>query len=377
MSARRLWLVPPVLALALGGCGGDSSEPPAPTTPVLLARVELRDVVERIEATGELLAKNRAEIAAEVAGQVTEVVADEGAAVEAGGVVVRIDPERRELELADTRARVAEARAAVQEARRELDRSRALARRDVASQQQLEQRQTAVKTAHSRLLAAEARLGQAERAIRDASVAAPFAGLIARRFVSRGEYVQRGQRLFELVSLDPIEVEFHVAEVDSGRVRERLPVEVRVAPYPGERFRATVSVVSPTIDPRTRTLRAKALLPNPEGRLRPGLFARVDLGISVREDVPMVPEEVVLQRADGAVAFRVVEGDRVERRVIRIGLIRDGWVEVVSNLDPGDIVVQRGHSDLIDGSRIAARNADGTPFVSAAPGNAGDGAEHP
>ena len=90
-----------------------------------------------------------------------------------------------------------------------------------------------------------------------------------------------------------------MAEVDSSRVQPGQTVDVRVAPFPDEVFQATVTLVSPTIDPATRTLRVKATLANAEGRLRPGLFARADLGVSTRDDVLMIPEEAVLQRADG------------------------------------------------------------------------------
>jgi membrane fusion protein (multidrug efflux system) len=363
-------------AAVSAGCGADTEAPAPPSSPVLMTSVVPRDVVEQIEASGELLAKNRAEIAAQVAGQITEIVVEEGDAVEADAVVIEIDPERRNLDVANARAGAAEAEVAVTEKRRELERSKTLHGRQVASQQQLEQRQTELAMARSRLLAAQAQLGGAERALRDASVTAPFAGMIARRSVSRGEYVQPGQPLFELVSLDPIEVEFHVTERDSSRVRVGLPVDLRVAPYPDETFRATVTIVSPTIDTRTRTLRAKALLANPDRRLRPGLFARIDLGVDRRTNVPMVPEEAILQRADGAVVFRVLRGDRVERRVIELGVIRDGWIEVRSGLAAGDVVVQRGHADLIDGSVVAARNSDGTPVVSSAPADEPESA-HP
>lgn len=362
----RLWIGVGAAVLAgLAGCGAETDAPHEPMTPVLLTEVAARDLAERIQATGQLLAKDHAEIAAQVVGQVTEIVADEGTAVAAGDVVISIDPERRQLDVDDARARVAEAEATVAKERRELVRSRELHGRAVASKQEYELKQTHVKTAESRLLGALAQLGVAERALRDAEVKAPFDGLIARRHVSRGEYVQPGQALFELVSLDPIEAEFHVTEVDASRVRVGLPVDVVLAPYPDEVFRATVSVVSPTIDPRTRTLRVKALLPNPEGRLYPGLFARIDLGVDRRRGVAMVPEEAVLRRAEGAVVFRVVAGNRVERLVVATGLIRDGWIEVARPLAVGDIVIQRGHQDLIDGSVVIARNADGSPVVSA------------
>ncbi len=74
----------------------------------------------------------------------------------------------------------------------------------------------------------------------------------------------------------------------------------------------------------------------------------------------MVPEEAVLQRADGSVVFRVLEGNRVERRIVRTGSIREGWIEIREGLDPGDAVVSRGHADLIDGSVIVPRHPDGS-----------------
>lgn len=211
-------------------------------------------------------------------------------------------------------------------------------------------------------------MGVAERALADASVRAPFSGLVAQRFVSVGEFVQPGTKLFELVSLDPIEVEFHLPEADSSRVRKGIPIEVTVAPYPDEVFEAIAHMVSPTIDPRTRTLRVKALIDNSDGRLRPGLFARANLGIAYRIGVITVPEEAVLQRLGGPVIFRVLDGNRVERIAVEIGVIRDGWVEIREGLGPRDRVVSRGHSDLIDGSPIIARNRDGTlPVASGAP----------
>jgi membrane fusion protein (multidrug efflux system) len=190
-------------------------------------------------------------------------------------------------------------------------------------------------------------------------VTAPFAGLIARRHVSRGEYVEVGAKLFDLVSLDPIEVAFRVAERDSGRVALGQRVEVRVAPFPEEVFHAEVSIVSPTIDPLTRTLRVKAKLDNSDGRLRPGLFAKVDLGVATRENVLIVPEEAVLLRVGGPVVFRLNDESRVERRAVEVGINRDGFVELVAGVSPGDRIVLRGQSRLADGELVAPRTREG------------------
>jgi membrane fusion protein (multidrug efflux system) len=220
--------------------------------------------------------------------------------------------------------------------------------------------------------AARAQLGVAKRALADASVAAPFAGLLARRYVNVGEFVQPGAPLFDLVSLDPIDVVFHLAELDSSRVAIGQKVAVEVAPHPGRVFEATVAVISPTIDPATRTLRVKATLPNPDGLLRPGLFAHADLGVTLRRGVALVPAEAVLQRSGGPVVFVVGPGDRVQRREVRLGVFHREGVEVESGLAPGEAVVVRGHSGLIDGAHVRVAESSGqtapTPAAPPAPG---------
>jgi membrane fusion protein (multidrug efflux system) len=339
--------------------------------------VELREVEHRIEASGQLLARNEAQIAAEVPGRITELLLREGDRAEAGAVVLEIDPERRKLEVEDARARLLEAEAALFDEQREAKRIRELHSRQVASQAQLDGVETQIKLARARLAAARSHLGIAERALSDASVTAPFEGLIATRSVSAGEFVNVGQGLFELVALDPLEVEFSVAEKESSRVALGSEVDVRVAPFPDESFRAVVTLVSPTIDARTRTLGLRAVLPNPDGRLRPGLFAHVDLGVDRRSGVPMIPEEAVLYRADAELVFLLTAGNRVERRSIVTGLHQGGAVEVVQGLAGGELVVTRGHQELIDGELVAPRNPDGSPATPRLAGgsSAGEAAE--
>ncbi len=365
MSKRAFAHLGALIALGLlAACGGEQAVEESPAKAVVLAPVSVRDVEERVAATGQLLAKQRADVAAQVGGEITKILVDEGERVAEDTVVIEIDPERRQLDLDRARARAAEARSAVTEAKRQHRRVHELAEKDIASKAQQDQAQTTLQGARSRLQAAQADLGVAERAMADSRVTTRFAGVIGRRFVSRGEFVQPGQKLFELVSLDPVEVEFSLPEGDASRLALGLPLAVTVAPYPDEVFHATVSMISPVVDERTRTLRVKALLPNPDRRLRPGLFARADLGIATREDVILVPEEAVLQRADGAVVFRAKDGaTRVERRVVNLVRIKEGQAELEGGFAPGDRVVVRGHAALIDGERVTARNPDGTPVV--------------
>ena len=357
-----------ICGLILQACGQEDSATVAEVLrpPVMVVTSELRDVADRLRATGQLMAKADATIAAQVKGQVTEIRIKEGEAVEAGTVLLVIDPERRELEVANAQAQLAEAQAELAVAKRNYQRTKRLSKDNVASEARLDEDRTRESLARSAANGAEARLGLARRALEDSTVSAPFSGLIARRHVSVGEYLSIGAALFDLVALDPIEVEFNLAEVDSSKVALGHPVEISIAPYPDETFAATVSMISPTIDPRTRTLRVKAELPNPDGRIRPGLFAHTDLGVSERLGVIVVPDDAVVQRADGAVVFRLDDSGRAERRLVETGVQLDGWVEVSSGLSPGDVVVVRGQTRIDDGVAVSVRQADGQP-VEASP----------
>jgi membrane fusion protein (multidrug efflux system) len=351
----------PLLALTVAGCERGEARPVVAAPPVAVAAVKAHLVADRILVTGELLAVNEASVAAEVDGRVTSILVEEGAAVEKGAAVFEIDRERRRLERANASAGLEEAIARFEQQKRDTERIRRLSESKSTSAARLDSAEAELRLARSRLAAAKAGLGLAERALRKASVTAPFSGIVARRHVSEGEFITPGRELFDLVSLDPIEVEFRVPERDSGRIEMGQALDVRVAPFPDETFHATVNMVSPRIDPRTRTLRIKALIENCDSRLRPGLFARADLGLAERADVPMIPESAILQRADGSVAFRLAGDDRVERVVVTTGVFRDGNAEILAGLRVGDRVVVRGHARLVDGAAVDVRTPAGEP----------------
>ncbi len=352
-----------VVGVLAAACGGEQAAPTSQGAPVVVAPAIVGDMEERIEGTGELVAPDRALIAAEVDGRITEIRVDEGMHVAAGEVLLAIDPEKRRLDSDSANAQLRDAEASLLVAQREFERAQALHEQGIASDSLLDQRGTELSRAQARRDSALAMNGVSSKLLRDASVRAPFAGLIARREVSRGEFVRTGQALFELVALDPIEVEFSVAERDSARVAKGQPVTVTVEPYPNERFVGAVSAVSPTIDPRTRTLRVKARVPNADNRLRPGLFARADLGIAKRSGAVFVPVEAVLQRADGEVLFIVGADERVKRIVVKTGAERDGRIEITEGLAGDADVVVRGHTALVDGVLVARKDEDIAPAI--------------
>src|SRR5262249_57967924 len=129
---------------------------------------------------------------------------------------------------------------------------------------------------------------------------------------------------------------FALTELDTERVRTGQSIDVSVGAFPDRVFKGVVTFISPTVDPATRTLRIKAEIDNSEGHLRPGLFARVSLGVSPRSGVVMVPEEAPIQRSDGAVLFKIDAQSRVKRIAVTTGAHDAGRVEVRGDVRPGD-----------------------------------------
>jgi membrane fusion protein (multidrug efflux system) len=361
MMGRNEWMSATLgSALLIGltlsvGCSDEVENVTALLPAVSASQIESVDFDEEIHASGELEARFHTMIAAEIEGRVTELAIDEGGSVVKGQTVIEIDPQRRKLDLGAATARRAQARANYRKEKSQTERVRKLRSEKIASLQKIEEAETALLLAQAELEAEEAAVGVAQRALDDASVSAPFDGLVARRLVDLGEFVQPGTVLFELVSLNPMEAVFSLTELDTERVRLDQPIQVQVGAFKDRTFHGKVTFVAPTIDPETRTLRIKAEIDNSDGALRPGLFARVSLGVSRREKVLMVPEEAVIQRASSAYVFRVLEDDRVERVAIETGAQDQGRVEIRGPIEAGDWIVTRGHGGLSDGMVVAVR----------------------
>jgi len=365
-------LLPLALSMAtVSGCAEEETAVEELLPSVSVYALQPRTLSEDIRASGDLEAQFHTEIAAEVDGRVTELALDEGAFVEAGTIVIEIDPERRKLDLAAAEAKLAQARANLRKERSQTARIRELRSESVSSIQQLEEAETMLALAKSSVSAEEAAVGVARRAVGDSSVAAPFAGMIARRSVELGEFVQKGTTLYELVSLNPLEAIFSLTELDTERVRVGQNIEISVGAFPDRVFSGVVSFVSPTVDPSTRTLRIKAQVDNSHGLLRPGLFARISLGVAERQNVLMVPAESVIQRVGGASVYRVLamEGNdaRVERVPVETAASDGAFVEVRGALRAGDQIVRRGHGGLSDGMVVVVRASQQAPVATAGP----------
>jgi membrane fusion protein (multidrug efflux system) len=190
-----------------------------------------------------------------------------------------------------------------------------------------------------------------EARVSKASIAAPFAGTIGLRQVSIGDYVKEGQDIVNLESIDPLKVDFRVPELALSQVRHGQTLQVTLDAIPDRAYDGHVYAINPLIDAGGRAVVIRAQVGNRDGKLRPGMFARVRLFTSEARDSALVPEESLFPVGDDKYVYKVVDGKAIRQRV-EIGQRRDGKVEIVAGLVPSDVVVTEGHLKIRDGSAV-------------------------
>jgi membrane fusion protein (multidrug efflux system) len=245
---------------------------------------------------------------------------------------------------------VREAEAMLGLARHVHRRTRELASREAVSQAQQDR-------VAAELAVAEAKLDVARVALERTRVRAPFDGVVGSRLVAPGDRVTSKDAIVQIDAVDRLQVSFGISEFGILFAREGAPVEIRVAPYPDAVFPGQVFYVSPALDPATRRVVVKAWVGNADRRLRPGLFANVDLEIARRDGALVVPESAVVFDREGTYVWKV-DAEQVAQRVpVQVGLRKGGRVEVKLGLQPGDAVVTTGTHKVVAGKKVAL--ADG------------------
>ena len=243
-------------------------------------------------------------------------------------------------------ARLREAEANLRLARHMFERTKELATREAVSQAQQDR-------VAADLAVAEARVDLARVELERTRIRAPFDGVVGMRQKAPGDRIASKDPLVQIDAIERLQVTFAMSEKGILVARDGAPVEIHVSPYPGEVFPGEVFFVSPALDPATRRVIVKAWVPNRDGRLRPGLFANVDLEVGRRDDALVVPESAVVFDQEGTYVWRV-DGERVASRVpVELGLRKQGVVEVKLGLQPGDTVVSAGTHKVVAGKKVA------------------------
>jgi membrane fusion protein (multidrug efflux system) len=342
-----------LIALAAAGCNSDALEAMEgmPPSVVEIARVESRLFSERVQVVGQFAAAESVIVRPEVAGIVESIEFQEGQRVLEGNVLFVLRSEEQ-------RAALREAEANRVLAADVFARTEKLSKVKVSAVSELTQ-------ARAGVAAAEAVVDLARVNLARTRVLAPFDGALGARSVSPGDWVDVGADLVQIDAVDRLQLQFSLPENAIALAEPGLEVTARVAAYPDEGFKGSVYFISLALDQDSRRLALKAWVPNTEGRLRPGMFARVELEVERTEQAVVIPESAIANDATGAYVWRVNSESIAERAAVELGTRRDGQVVIVSGLASGDTIVKSGTHKVYEGGGV--QSPDAVPAVSGTP----------
>ncbi len=309
-----------------------------PASPVETAVAKSEELSDDISAIGSLLSDESVDIAAETNGRIVEILFADGAEIEEGAVLFRLDQKLVLAQVADAKARLDLAKSVV-------ERNSTLIKSKNIAQSIFDQSNTELTLAESALALAEVQLGKL-------TIRAPFSGRVGFRSVSVGAYVQAGASLVHVEKIDKLKAAFSVPELFFQQLQPGQRVNVTADAVANENFEATISAISPLVDINGRALQVRAELDNTANRLRPGMLIRIAVRGPQRNAVT-VPEAAIVPRSNGVAVFTVTDAKAKEVKVT-MGKRTDGVVEILDGIKVGDEVIVAGNARLADGATVVA-----------------------
>jgi len=307
--------------------------------------VTQKPMQDRIIASGTVAADADIELRCEAAGRITEIAFKEGSVVKKGQVLLKLND-------ADLQAQLAKAQSSLSLAQERSARQKTLLDDQMVSRDVYD-------AATRDLSSAQADLQLVSAQITKTEVRAPFDGTIGLRSVDVGGYVSVGAKIANLVALRPLRIEFSVPERLAGIVAPGDSIAFRVEGS-ARSYLATVSAVEPKIDESTRTVRVRAVCKDPDKKVVPGAFAKVEMSLGKKSRALMVPSEALIGGISGYSVF-VVKNGTAETRAVTTGIRDERNVEILDGLAEGDSVMTTGLLSVRPGAQVEARSGDESP----------------
>lgn len=330
-----------------GGPGGGSGPGGGRGQAVSEAVIGSRSFTDEIRVLGVARGRRSVNITSSTSELITRVLFTDGQRVSAGTPLV-------ELQAREEDAGIIEARAELAQAQRQFERYKTLADRGIAPRVTAEDAETALATAQAALTAAQARRG-------DRLIRAPFAGVLGLSSVTAGTLVNPGGVITTLDDIDVVRVDFPVPERFLGVLRAGTPIRANIDAYGDEAFAGRIALIDTRVNEQTRAVTARAEIPNPGARIRPGMAVRVAVQQGQRT-APGAPEAAVQYEGDGAFVYRIARGDRgstAQRVEVETGSVEGGFVEILSGLNLGDRIVGSGLNRIQPGASVRTTGQGG------------------
>lgn len=320
------------------GAGPAAGGPAKPSgLPVKAEPVKIGPIENEITAVGTLLPAESVVIRSEIPGRVLALNFQEGQAVQKGSKLVTLDPSEYQARLAGTSAD------ALKEKQR-YERAKGLLAQNFVSQD-------AVDVAKANMDVALAKQQQDEVAVSKTSITAPFSGIVGLRLISPGAYVKAGEDIVRLENVSSLKLDFRVPEIYVSKLKPGLVVTIRTEAFPSDAFEGRIFAIEPAVDEKSRTVLARAQVPNSQVKLKPGMFGRVSILLESRPKAVIIPEEAIWPQGRDAFVYKIVDGKAMLTKV-QLGVRRPGEVEVLQGLAENDIVMTDGQMKMKDGAPV-------------------------
>lgn len=372
MNKRYSWLVVLWVGAVLWGCGSKESAPPGASsnpssTQSEERKVEVAEVIPRsisytVSAVGSLKTLEDITISPKKAGIIQKIFIKEGDRVKKGQILVQLDDVDARLQVEMSEARVKEAEASLETDRTTLSRYQKLWETKVIPQQTYDDLRLKVKLDEARLALAKAELNLAKQNLLDHQIVSPIDGVMNLKIAALGEHVNVAPKdeILKIVQMDPLELEFYVPENLAGVIHIGSKIQFIVKAFSEEKFFAILRFISPTADPATRNVKMKALVQNPNYRLKPGFFTEVSIQTGSNPSALIIPESALFSQ-EGKFFTYIVQDGNAKRKEVETGVRFEGKVEILKGIQKGEWVVTAGHEQLSHGMKVKISTSSKAP----------------
>jgi membrane fusion protein (multidrug efflux system) len=346
MKLHRIGPAAFACVLLLGACQQgaapeDENEEDVAPVPVETSTPVRGDVYAVYSGTAPIEAFAEADVIAKVEGEVREILFEEGDEVREGQVLARLDGDRLRLELNEARARL-------QKMRNDFERNQELREKSLVSEGDFDK-------LRYDLEALEADYNLASLELDYTKIRAPIDGVISERYIKIGNTIRVGDPAFRVTSFDPLVAYLHVPEREYRQIAPGQPVAIDIDALAGQRMFASVTRVSPVVDPDTGTFKITIEIRDDERRIKPGMFGRMSVVYDTHENVLQVPRSAIVEDMGNETVF-VVEDGKAVRRTVETGYGNEGMVEISDGLDESDAVVTVGQAGLKPDAKVTVVN---------------------
>jgi len=355
--------------LILGSCGQskkDTNTENAAKIPVEVAKMTTGPIELKINFLGNITAIQEVKVYSTIPTRIISMKADVGDVVKKKQVLASVDNEKVRNAVLQAEAGLESARAQYNNVEMEWNRVSRLYQENAISKAQYDGANAQREAAKSAVKQLEAALATANNQMDDSYITAPISGVISARLLEQGDQAAPSIPIFSIVKMDQVKIQIEVVENQIEKIRTGQRAHVRVESFPKEVFEGEISKVNPTLNPATRTVGAEVLIDNPELKLRPGMFAKVEVVIDRHEHSLLIPKYSILENTrleylGGELTNSVVKIDQyvfvvhdsvAYKRDVVSGIIDDNTVEILKGLTGDELLVITGQHNLLDSSKV-------------------------